>query len=855
MKGKDFYPVLGFLFTISSLYAQSVIKEAWVRHYGAGSAPAYMVAQSLRVDFYGNIWVTGSGGDTLKSSRDYVTIAYDRDGGERWIRLYQGIEQGQDEGQAILKTKFGPLCVTGLSQTAINTFNYTTLSYHDDGQLDWKTETVPFPTTANIGASIESDPNLQNFWIAGMGTHNYVIYKYDFLGNLIWHQSGVDYSCESVPRIVINSAGNLYLTCKRNQDYFLVKYDALGLRVNECFYNGPANGDDLPTAIVSDQAGNIYVTGRSSGMGTGDDFTTLKYDAHLNLCWITRYNHGADDAAIAVTIDSSTKDICVAGRSWDSETLNDFTIVKYDQNGNEKWLARYHEAPTSDDWPQSMTMDRAGNIYVTGWSRQADANQVDFLTLKYDPNGNLQWAQRYAHPHAVENYARDLVVDDSANVYVTGNSRGNGWSVFTTIKYQQPVEDRILISPQSVDFGAVLLGEIRTCPVTISNPGSKNHNLWSNIVGAYQEFTFTPNDAYFPAASSYKFQLQFKPVSMGLKYAQIILWHTATGSPDTIAARGDAKWFAFSAEPDIIDFGTVLIATTRLKSFQIQNRGNLDFNISISNPLDSIYRIQPETTTLAPANNQTFTVIFQPQAVQNYDASLDIKISSQCNQKSLDTSRTIILKGEGTPFKAEPAILHFNSVLLDSMKIDSVRITNRSQQSIRIDSVSHTYSVFQVAPDSGTLRPGASLTFVIGFMPDATTFWVDELIFYFMMHHLSWNFKVELWGAGHNLYAVKPGPTAATVFDFDLFPNVPNPFNPTTQISYQLPRASEVVLKIFNLQGQEIRTLVCTFESAGKKNIIWDGTDARGNQVAAGIYLCQLQAGSFVKIRKMLLVN
>jgi hypothetical protein len=850
MKRSYIFPVLGILLAFSSLFAQSVIKEAWVRHYGSGIAPAYFVAHSLRVDYYGNLWVTGFGGDTLKSSRDGVTVAYDRDGRERWIQEYHGIEQGQDEGLAILKTKSGRLCVTGMSQTTSDAFNYTTLSYHDDGLLDWKTETVSFPITTKIGVSIESDPNRQNFWIAGMGTHNYIIYKYDFLGELIWQRSGAEYSCESVPQFVINHAGNLYLTCKRNQDYFLVQYDALGSLVEEYFYNGPANGDDQPAAIVSDSTGNIYVTGRSSGLGTGNDFTTLKFDANLNLRWISRYDHGADDEAIAIAVDTSRQEICVAGRSWDPETLNDFTIVKYDQNGNEKWISRYHETPPSDDWPQSMTLDYAGNIYVTGWSRQADSNQVDFLTLKYDSNGSLQWARRYAHPQAMANYARDLVIDESGNVYVTGNSNGENWSIFTTIKYQQ---DRVLISPQAVDFGEVLLGETVTCPVNIFNPSSHNYLISCDVLGAHQEFSFTPRRTNLPIASNLIFKLKFKPQSMGLKYAQIRVYYR--GEPDTISAQGDAKWFAFSVEPTIIDFGTALIATTPVKSFQIQNQGNLELNISIADPPDSIYRIQPETATIASTQKQLFTVIFQPQVVQNYDASVNIQISSQCNQKMLDSSRTIILKGAGTPFEAEPAIVYFNSVLLDSMKIDSVRITNRSQQSIRIDSVSTTSPVFQVVSDSVTLQPGASLTIMVSFMPVATKTWVDELIFHFIMNGIAWNFKVELWGSGHDLYAVKPGPAATDVIEFNLFPNVPNPFNSTTQINYQLPRASEVVLTIFNPQGQEIRTLVRAFESAGRKTIFWDGMDACGQKVATGIYLCQFQAGTFVKTRKMLLIK
>lgn len=90
---------------------------------------------------------------------------------------------------------------------------------------------------------------------------------------------------------------------------------------------------------------------------------------------------------------------------------------------------------------------------------------------------------------------------------------------------------------------------------------------------------------------------------------------------------------------------------------------------------------------------------------------------------------------------------------------------------------------------------------------------------------------------------------------FGLAQNYPNPFNPSTVIGYQLPAASEVKLIIYNIIGQEVRTLVNTYESAGYKKITWNGLDNSGNHVAPGIYLYRLQAGDFVSINKMAYVK
>ena len=99
-----------------------------------------------------------------------------------------------------------------------------------------------------------------------------------------------------------------------------------------------------------------------------------------------------------------------------------------------------------------------------------------------------------------------------------------------------------------------------------------------------------------------------------------------------------------------------------------------------------------------------------------------------------------------------------------------------------------------------------------------------------------------------------PGPsTAPSVLQLDQ--NYPNPFNPETKISYVLPRTSQVALKIYDLLGREITTLVNEKQAAGRKTIVWDARDSRGMEVSSGIYFYSLGAGSESVTRKMLLLK
>ena len=91
--------------------------------------------------------------------------------------------------------------------------------------------------------------------------------------------------------------------------------------------------------------------------------------------------------------------------------------------------------------------------------------------------------------------------------------------------------------------------------------------------------------------------------------------------------------------------------------------------------------------------------------------------------------------------------------------------------------------------------------------------------------------------------------------EFSLNQNYPNPFNPTTVISYHLSAVSDVELTIYNQLGQRIKTLVKERQHAGAYQIEWDGRDHVGKQVASGVYLYRLKAGSFVETRKMVLLR
>ncbi|MCK5146889.1 metallophosphoesterase [bacterium] len=90
---------------------------------------------------------------------------------------------------------------------------------------------------------------------------------------------------------------------------------------------------------------------------------------------------------------------------------------------------------------------------------------------------------------------------------------------------------------------------------------------------------------------------------------------------------------------------------------------------------------------------------------------------------------------------------------------------------------------------------------------------------------------------------------------FSLYQNYPNPFNHETTITFFLPKTSKVILKIYNILGQEVKTLVNNFQAPGEKTISWNGRNAFGRIVDSGVYIYSLQAGGQNIKRKLIMLK
>ncbi|SVA49021.1 uncharacterized protein METZ01_LOCUS101875, partial [marine metagenome] len=90
---------------------------------------------------------------------------------------------------------------------------------------------------------------------------------------------------------------------------------------------------------------------------------------------------------------------------------------------------------------------------------------------------------------------------------------------------------------------------------------------------------------------------------------------------------------------------------------------------------------------------------------------------------------------------------------------------------------------------------------------------------------------------------------------FALHNNYPNPFNPVTNITYDIPEVSDVTLEVFNIAGQKVRTLVQKTHEPGRYRVVWGATNDYGQTLSSGMYFYRIQAGDFISVKKLILMK
>jgi len=381
---------------ITTIKYNSAGVQQWTATYN-GPSDSNDYVYKIALDNQGNVYLAGES-QGINTKADFTVIKYNTAGVEQWVKRLNGAYNNDDSAEDIAIDAQGNVYVTGFLNDGSPTYDkYLTIKYSPDGTVLWQnTYNGPSLTDEAKFITLDADGNVIVTGESGSGTTNntpdYLTIKYNSAGIQQWiARTGVFYRYETVSGVVTDPAGNVYITGteERGSDsvnYLTVKYNAAGAQQWSQRFLGEDQNRDIAMCIVSDQNGNIFITGSSSKAGEGQNTGTVKYNTNGVLQWAA-YFRGFHQ-----------------------------TIVNQSQ------------------YPFDMKIDAEGNVYVCGY---------DYSTAyisKYNSSGVLQWFKNYG-PTSGDDAFYAMVLDMNNNIFVTGPSYGSAATSFeyATLKYSQPI--------------------------------------------------------------------------------------------------------------------------------------------------------------------------------------------------------------------------------------------------------------------------------------------------------------------------------------------------------------------------------------------------------------------------------
>jgi len=416
----------------------------WTSRYN-GPGNSIDEAFAVASDAAGNTYVTGSSTGS-GSNLDYATVKYNSSGAQQWVARYNGPANFIDIANSVAVDASGNVYVTGLSTGTTSFSDYATVKYNSAGQEQWVARYNGPSNGTDEAYSVVVD-GAGNVYVTGQslsGTnYDYATVKYNSAGQQQWasRYNGPQSSIDNAAVVRVDISGNVYVTGSSTGsgsglDYATVKYNSAGQEQWASRYNGTNNADDVPSDMAVDASGNVFITGGSSSTNSSNDYVTIKYNSSGQQQWNARYNGTGNDNDVSFgLVVSAAGNIYVTGSSIGQGSATDYATVMYNSAGQQQWATRYNGQNNTSDDASAIAVDASGNAFVTGASNSGGTN-LDYLTLKYNISGQQMWEQRYNGPANGVDAALSVCVDGSGNIIVTGNSQGSGSSSdYATIGY------------------------------------------------------------------------------------------------------------------------------------------------------------------------------------------------------------------------------------------------------------------------------------------------------------------------------------------------------------------------------------------------------------------------------------
>ncbi len=688
--------------------------------------------------------------------------------------------------------------------------------------------------------------------------------------------------------ITVDTAHNVYVTGTTttgtsNTDYVTLKINITGDSVKWAkTYNGPGNGEDHPTSIAVNDSLEVFVSGYSLGSGTNFDYATIKYMPNGDTAWVRRFNGAANgvDSALAMALRGFT-DLYVTGTSVDSGY--DYLTVKYNPaTGDTVWTNRYNGYVLGNDIARAIVLRSSTQVYVTGSSQGINGDD-DYLTIRLDATtGDTVWTSRYDGAAHKQDEAYALALNGSSTVFVTGKSVESGsFNDLTTIRINQTNGGGLKVDSYNgpgndEDVGISILG------------GNKPHVIGPSA-GAGTGYDYTLIE--LSATDNENFVLRYD----GPTHVDDVPADIASPSANVFYVTGRSDKAKGS---EFLTIKYVVPATIKYRTFVQSDYTAASVNLKSPVSIPTTGNVRDEAMSKAYPKIKKGFIGF-PGGLVVGNARPDSASSFGWMRFTGGAGVTSMLPDTGaargfdffgnTKFVGErknPKKEKYNNHLVGELLTLRINIGASDAEILPPTLGDLTYD----DGDTSNHYRGNTLRQIAALADNYLTYWqrypsVDwvhlDTIFTRVNRAFTGPFayvskyplfltgvnpvdSVSFLGPANaplmNPLAFQPGSIEEVPDRYVLYQNYPNPFNPTTTISFSIPEDAFVTLKIYNMLGQEVATLLDhQAVLSGPEEI-----EFNANAIASGVYFYRIVAESagedgvstaFTQVKKMLLIR
>lgn len=821
-----------------------------------GSSGGTDIPTALAVSGDGSVYVSGRNGHRDSISNKMVTVKYNRNGRQEWVATYAtGGEYTSDSPQQIIVDREGNTVVLG-AQHSINQSNpiRVLVKYDGSGNLAWVLRDTLMMWYAEMDIALDEAGNVYVSRTKGDTTSTDTLMqvyltKINGAGDIIWERylvgSGASHS--QYRTMTLDRSGSVIVVA------FTADHRLSVFKVNshgELLWESSRDSYLLPALVQTDRHSNIFIVSSSD---QGATYTLLKLNAQGEFEWDYSLAHGTlalnPSAAIIVSQDGNILFVsarwdyfggnndsiivtalnqegglrwrqglpmaagfygaqCFVGADLSGNAIVGYTaggphsmdlmLKKYSDSGLLQWERREggRGAP-SDGTIYAMRLDGAGNAYVAGVTRNANSG-FDFLVAKVSPQGVVEWTATYdgpAHKHDVCHY---LELDNQGNVYVAGSSRGpllDNWMNYALIKYNADGVQQWVRRVE--DDGNNIVHDL-----FIDNNG----NVY--VAGSAGIRVYAPDGTD--------------------------IWST---THPTRAVTVDDDGVIFAAQDNGVVRYDSIGATTLIPS---------SFGALTGITLDDSGNVYP--IWASPWYPPRFDVSkYSPEGVQQWGnaGQPNVRLLSSGEVYSYGLYLHKHDRETGTIQWTVPAVWEGETVFTVDDFGNGYAAGNKldlSQPPLHVSKHDPAGNLLWRI-DSGVDGWFSMKPYVLAASPAGDLYIAGD---------------VERRDLSRAMAIVKIGSFGVDVAEnhdaipevFSLFQNYPNPFNPSTTIRFMVPRQDYVSVKIYDVLGRDVATLVNNVQSPGVHTVRWDAAGA-----SSGMYFCRLKSGDFEQTTKLLLLR